>query len=633
MLSQSRIQSDSQRPNEIERLMQQPLPGDAKPAKRMRLNSTYFRCVSRVHERKKPTKHSELLRGQEREAGELANIEMIRMQTKKKVDGLSFFRRKISLESSLLNPTVVAPGIAGRNFDSQFTDAFRDSKVCAAAARLKKIMLGRGCSGLPQSRSSDHVLEAGKSCSEPKTRAQDRSLTKCASGSESVFYARTEKGRHRSFKVSADSPMKFLNDSSVQRDASRDGSVHGILRDFERRGEIEARGALQPRNLSSEVLAVYRTRQKQRLVARMAESYSSAAGKKQTIIGSSEALHVRKQLDQAISEDERNRVAEFMTNLWINELVYPTYNTDMYGQKVITQDVSSNIAHQVRRKGLDQTLDKTLRYNFYRGFDAQSYLKYSKDYELNLIFKRMHRDVASIQEIRDLKAEMRPKKRRGVPMQPQEGPLDDSAVLNEPVEENLARKALRIGTSLNKSTIPGMLTFELVEKIALKFTANVRNGASPEPRARPGAGWALLARKLEQVVEYRHLTDSALEDVLTFDLLQCVHMPAYKTIGIFDAVKASSGGKYRAICMRDRLLKFALDSDGQTPLIKAVEASTPEFIAEILADHQPINHVDKVATAHAAGQDCPVLRTAPRLQSGHPPAAHEPRSTCRPFAA
>ena len=621
-MSDSRVLSDSRRPNEIESLMNVQ-KGSASPAKRMRLNSTYFRCVSRVQERKKPTKHCELLRDQEREAGELANIEMIRIQTKKKIDGLNFFKRKISLESSLLNPTVVAPGIAGRNFDSQFAEAFNNGKLSTAASRLKKIMLGDRPVQIP-----DRAGETNKSASLRKARAQDFTLTKCASGSESVFYPSPEKPKHKSFKLSTDSPMQFLNDSSMQRDASRDCSVQGILRDYERKGVIEQRAEKKPRNLSNEVLSLYRARQKKKLVGRMTDSYSSAAGKKQTIIGSSEAVHVRKQLDQAISEDERNRVSEFMTNKWINELVYPTYNTDMYGQKVITQEVSSNIAHQVRRRHLDQTLDKTLRYNFYRGFDANSYLKYSKDYELNLIFKRMHKDVASIGEIREAKAQICAKKG---PACDEEGRrLDDSGVFNQPVDEQAARRALRIGTSLSKSTIPGMITFELVEKVAHKFAANAQHPQRCEP-VRAGASWARLVRKVEQVIDYKHLTSAALEDILTFDLLRCVHMPPYKTIGIFDSVKASSACKYRAICTRDRLLKFALDSDGQTPLIKAVEASTPEFISEILADHQPVNHVDKVVSGHRRGarllSSTPCGEAAARSSSSSSPT--EPRCETR----
>ena len=85
-----------------------------------------------------------------------------------------------------------------------------------------------------------------------------------------------------------------------------------------------------------------------------------------------------------------------------------------------------------------------------------------------------------------------------------------------------------------------------------------------------------------------------MEDIFTFGLLECVRMPPYKTIGVFDSVKASNIGKFRSVCQRERLLKFSIDTVGETPLIKAIGSSKVDFVREILKEKQPINHRDNV---------------------------------------
>ena len=92
--------------------------------------------------------------------------------------------------------------------------------------------------------------------------------------------------------------------------------------------------------------------------------------------------HINKQ--KIICEWDRNRMTEFFTNKWINQL---TSHKDGINNK--NYFMKENLKNLTELSDI-QDVFKDIRYCFYKYYDGNTLLKYSKDAPINKIFKKAY---------------------------------------------------------------------------------------------------------------------------------------------------------------------------------------------------------------------------------------------------
>ena len=613
-----------------------------------------FRYVPILKHKPKKVRHGEAISKLESEIIDLAEQENLRVEAKRQSDNLSFFKRKLAVQTRLVDPGRLPGKPPARHFDSEFLEKYKQKGLGQARQKMRQILLGNQTTSqatpvkikpMFSLQNSPKTSEKSLSTKQDRSKsplsqfhkfAQNRvyhidprpasegKLTNHSGYNQSKFALFSHGNIRKDSNVPEKSEFSKLNVRDYAVDHSLEklhsGKSLRMIRSAvssggstPKRNMSQGKGAVseysfqdkqervvgtessnpeehtwtqyarptRPKNLTSAVIKQYNSEQQTKLLKRL-EVRQQKQQQKMTILGGDASLHEKKQLDATISELERVRLAAFHQSRWVNELAYPSRKTDNFGMKDITADVSSAIDKVIELRVVGEVLDRSVRYHFYKTNTGKTFLAYSKDHEVNSMFKDMHRSLVPLDEVTKLKGQFA----AGRDM------IDhrDSATINK--DRFIKGKVLQLYSELEKDTIPGILNFELADKIAQRFFSFTFKERSGGVQAEASQKWKVVQTQFAKIVDFKYLVGASLEDIVTFGLTRGVKMPSYKTIGIFDAVRGSSIKKYQAVCARDRFLKFCNDEDGKTPLIRAVESSRIEFIKQMLKDHQPVNHID-----------------------------------------
>lgn len=503
----------------------------------VKANFQKYRCVPIDFSKKESKKGNNLVS----EAATLVEVDSMRQQSKHGVDPSAVFRRKANLDSKLGNPSIVNRKTCARQFDDRFISMLGDASLEANGRDLKTSMTS----------------------SKP---FKVKSMSALPSRSPSVNKSLVD--------ISSNHTSQLIDKMTIELDAKQ----WSIKKPHKRC------------NSMSQVVNAYRKVRKTEIIQKINESRLNNADNKRTVIGSDMGVHKKKAKDFAVSEDDRVHLAAFMGNKWINELTYPTNFIDSYGQKIITPELDMVIKKTMNKLRVRQTIDKSIRYQFYRQSKGGANFRYSKDHELNLVFNRMHNQMVDLNQIKAMEDDY-------AQIEASTYLFNSDEKIPEVVkkERKLRHATINVLKDLNKSTIPGMITFEILEKVTQKMYQAISSQNSKSKHNLIYSGlWKKVRKAIDKMIEYKYLTNARMEDIDTFSLINCISMPPYKTIGILDAVRNSDCTKLRDVIQRDRLIKYCLDAEEQTPLIKAVGRSTPQFVKFMLDIRMPINHRDKV---------------------------------------
>jgi len=468
----------------------------AGPAPSIDPNENAFRCVPQQPRARSPVWTKEVKKKQMREAKELANAEQIRFQSKQYNDDLQFYKRKLQFQTELPNPAICARAIPGRSFDKDFVELFHDSNIGAHHRVMKKVMLGHNGSKTANiSASGFNTLDNTPFRKSSHNHPSDTPNLQKSGPLHQQFFAKSGSVRITRKTSIANQSSQSQAHSRGHSAAKRDKSLASFVDDLAKECKAEDHtDSKQPRrNLVGPVLKEFREVQKAKLIKRISQSHMNEHSKKRTVLGSTTIVHEKNLLNSAVSEDERARLSMFMGNKWINELAFPNGERDCYGQKIITEAVNYAIERKIHKLQLRQTLDKSLRFQFYQKDVNYVNFKYSKDYEINTIFKRMHKKMVALDDINTIR-------QRVLDFEYTEFPEEEAIIYQkQKIEEPIKKMVSLILKDLTKEFLPGILNYELAYNVARRFILAIQPQNYVQ-RHKASKVWKRCIHNLEMVI-------------------------------------------------------------------------------------------------------------------------------------